>query len=133
MLSAFAARTSRRIFLCPCEDSISGNPLTPQQVAAVAAMDPKDCGDVLDMLEIVVGMPCMITANIATTLGVANGSRGIVTGICVHPEDQHLLASNNVRANVFSFFVCQADIYSVSDAGKTQSSSVLCFVQAGSA
>lgn len=72
-------------------------------------MDPKDRGDIPDTLEIVVGMPCMITANIATTLGVANGSRGIVAGICVHPEDQRLLTSNNVRLKVFSIFVCQAE------------------------
>jgi hypothetical protein len=68
---------------------------TEHQEAAVTALDPKDISDVL---EIVIGMPCMITANTSTTLGVANGSRGSVIGICVHPQDEMLLQSSEVRS-----------------------------------
>ena len=97
MLTAYAAETNQHVFLSPSEDTVSGNPLTVHQKAAVAALDPKDRGDIPDTLEIVIGMPCMVTANIATTLGVANGSRGTVVGICVHPQDERLLQTAEVR------------------------------------
>ena len=83
--------------MCTSEDTIAGQKLTGEQAAAVAALTPNDRNDVPENLEIVVGMPCMITANISTTLGVANGSCGTVTGICIHPDDEHILQTPAVR------------------------------------
>lgn len=98
MVATFAEDNGRRIFVCPSVDTISKQPLTNEQVAAVAALSPTDQNDVPQNLEVVVGMRCMVTANLATTLGVANGSCGRIVGICVARKDEHLLDTSTVRA-----------------------------------
>ena len=95
-VAAFAADHKRRIFLCPSMDTISGQPLTKEQSAAVAALSPTEWNDIPDTLEVVVGMRCMITANMATTLGVANGSCGKIVGICLAKEDECVLQTSAV-------------------------------------
>jgi hypothetical protein len=99
MVAGFAARNGRRIFECPSEDTIGGRKITKEQAAAVAALKPKDRNDVPENLQIVVGMRCMVTANMSTTLGVANGSCGTIVGICVRSEDEHLLQISTVRVS----------------------------------
>lgn len=96
MIFDFAQRSHSRIFVCPAIDTTKNSSLSPLQKAAVAALDPKLRGDLPDELEIVIGMPCMITSNISPPLGLANGARGTVVGICPHPADFDLLLSNSV-------------------------------------
>ena len=67
-----------------------------EQSAAVAALSPTEWNDIPDTLEVVVGMRCMITANMATTLGVANGSCGKIVGICLAKEDECVLQTSAV-------------------------------------
>lgn len=83
----FSTTKSLRIYESPALDTHGGIELTPEVLAAVAAMNPKDRADLPDMVEIVVGMPCMVTENVNTALGLANGSRGKITGICLDPRE----------------------------------------------
>jgi hypothetical protein len=58
--------------------------------AHILALDPRYRGDLPDLLEIFIGMPCIITENARTSLGVANGSRGTVVGMCFDPREPEI-------------------------------------------
>lgn len=96
-----ARQTGRAVFISPAFDTVSKTKrqLNAREAAAVASLPPKERGgDFLDSLELVVGMECMITMNVAGRVqyGVANGSRGLVVGICLHPADEHFVITESV-------------------------------------
>lgn len=72
---------------------IDGQPLTPAERYAVITKEgqKKDGGEeragLSKTVELTVGMPVMVTWNVHTELDVANGSRGEIVGIVLHPEE----------------------------------------------
>lgn len=98
---ALAIDTARVLFLAPAHDFVKKpyRRVNAREAAAIASLAPKDRGGgFLDSVELVVGMECMIVQNVSGRVqyGVANGSRGIISGICLHPNDQHLISINSV-------------------------------------
>lgn len=93
----FATSTKQRLFLSPAIDTVRNAPFTPLQRLGVLARDPNERGDLADTVPLVIGMPCIVTENIATSLGIANGSRGTLVGVCVHDVDRDLLHDTSVR------------------------------------
>jgi hypothetical protein len=77
-------------------DTIEGQPLTLAERFAVLTKSgqKKDGGEeragLTKNIELMIGMPVMVTWNVHTELDVANGSRGIVMGIGLHPEEGRL-------------------------------------------
>ena len=53
----------------------------------IAAMDDHGSGKLDHRMEIAVGMKTMITLNISTEAGIANGTRGIITDIILDPRE----------------------------------------------
>jgi hypothetical protein len=43
----------------------------------------------MKIVELAIGMPVMVTLNVHTELDIANGSRGEIKGIILHPDDNH--------------------------------------------
>ena len=91
MLHSFAERTHARTYLCPALDTVAGLPANDAQQIAISSLDPKQRSDLPDVLQIVVGMQCMVTENVHTVHGAANGSRGTITGICLDPREPEIL------------------------------------------
>ena len=72
----------QQVYVIPATDTINGVPPNPIEHAHILAFDPCPQGNLPNSLEIFIGVPCMITENAYTPLGVANGSHGIVLGVC---------------------------------------------------
>jgi hypothetical protein len=53
----------------------------------IAGMEDHGSGKLSDRMEIAVGMKTMITQNISTEAGIANGTRGIITNIILDPRE----------------------------------------------
>ena len=80
----------RRVYIISANDLIHASPVDSAERAHILALDPRLRGDLPDTLEIFVGMLCIITENAHTSLGVANGSRGVFVGICFDPREPHI-------------------------------------------
>jgi hypothetical protein len=100
MVRSFAERTHARLFLCPAHDTVAGLPANDAQQSAIASLDPKQRSDLPDVLEIVVGMQCMVTENVHTLHGAANGSRGTITGICLDPREPEILSTTVTKPHL---------------------------------
>jgi ATP-dependent exoDNAse (exonuclease V) alpha subunit len=74
-------------------DEINGRPLSLAERYAVltTGKQKKDGGEeragLSKTVELAVGMPVMVTWNVHTKLDIANGSRGEIVGIKLHPEN----------------------------------------------
>lgn len=89
------------MFVSPAHDYVGSARVNALQAAGIAALNPKERGnDLLDSLELFVGMECMVTKNANTPVGIANGSRGVVVGIALHPADEHLLDVPQVSSSL---------------------------------
>jgi hypothetical protein len=104
-VNRLAANCKQRIYLCHALDTSQSEPLSIQQTAGVAALNPKLRADLPDVLEIAIGMPCMVTENIGTSIGLANGSRGTVVGIILDPREPQPHA-RNVSLNAICINLC---------------------------
>ena len=85
----------KRLLMSPAVDLIEGRPLSLAQRFAVLTKtgEKKDGGEeragLMKTVELSIGMPVMVTANVHTELDIANGSRGEVVGIVLDPlEDK---------------------------------------------
>lgn len=83
----------RSLLISSAIDTINGQPLTHAERLAVLTKSgqKKDGGEeragLTKNIELMIGMPVMVTWNVHTELDVVNGSRGIVMGIGLHPEE----------------------------------------------
>jgi hypothetical protein len=74
-------------------DTVDGKPLTTAERYAVLTKvgQKKDGGEeragLSKTVELMIGMPIMVTWNVHTELDVANGSRAEIVGIGLHPEE----------------------------------------------
>ncbi|KIJ25642.1 hypothetical protein M422DRAFT_122480, partial [Sphaerobolus stellatus SS14] len=82
---AFAAATGQEFHFYYSEDSYGKGKKKKklQNMAAEAAWNArvKDAGDMGGRLPLLPGMPCFLTENIATELGLSNGSEGTVVSV----------------------------------------------------
>lgn len=86
-----------RVFISPVIDLVNGLPANALHRLGISSVDPNERGGLIDEVELVIGMECIVTEHIDTQLGLANGSRGIIYGIGVHPDDELLLGDTEVR------------------------------------
>jgi len=80
------ARTSRQLYRVPAKDRISGRPLT---LAERYTMCKTRTGTdrLPESIELAVGMKVMVTFNVHTELDIANGSRGEIVDVVLHPDE----------------------------------------------
>ncbi|TFK80876.1 hypothetical protein K466DRAFT_459022, partial [Polyporus arcularius HHB13444] len=90
-LRQWCAGKGRQVFICPAEDRIQGRPLTLRERRALlersATERRRRKKDLPESIEIAVGMKVMVTSNIETDLDVANGARGEIIDIVLHPDE----------------------------------------------
>ncbi|KAJ4492153.1 hypothetical protein C8J55DRAFT_486060 [Lentinula edodes] len=71
----------QRLYSCPADDTSAEQPLTINQQMCAASLKAKDTGNLHHRIELAVGMKAMVMLNIATEAELANGTRGVITGI----------------------------------------------------
>jgi hypothetical protein len=95
-LSKHCRRLQERIYIIQAEDRIKGRPLTLAEKYGVALRGSertaggrrrKPKQDLPDSLSIAIGAEVMVIQNIETDLDMANGSRGRIVDIVLHPEE----------------------------------------------
>ncbi|TFK78127.1 hypothetical protein K466DRAFT_457325, partial [Polyporus arcularius HHB13444] len=90
-LRQWCARKGCRLFICPAEDRVQGRPLTLRERRALlersATERRRRRKDLPEEVEMAVGMKVMVTSNIETDLDVANGARGEIVDIILHPDE----------------------------------------------
>ena len=85
----------RPLLVSTAVDLIEGKPLSLAERYGVLMKsgEKKDGGEeragLTKTVELSVGMPVMVTTNVHTELDVANGSRGEVVGVVLHPCEKH--------------------------------------------
>ena len=93
-LRKWCTKTKRPLFICPAEDRIKGRPLFIRERFALAERSSTESRrrrkDLPETLELAVGMKVMVTSNVETDLDVANGSRGEIVDIILHPDEPPL-------------------------------------------
>ncbi|GBE80035.1 ATP-dependent DNA helicase PIF1 [Sparassis crispa] len=88
-------KSGERLFVVGAEDSCKGRPLTVREKYAVL-MRNKDKRnrshkkDLPEQIELAKGMKVMVTSNVETDLDVANGARGEIVDIVLHPDEPPL-------------------------------------------
>lgn len=94
-------QTKRPVYVLKAMNTANDIPVTARVAAHLAARHPdqKD-RDIAETLYLVVGMECMIVKNVHTSLGVANGSRGVIVGVELHIDDAGLTPDNNVSLHL---------------------------------
>lgn len=81
-------RTGRVCYVVTANDSIDDRPLTRGQRLTIAHMKPDETNHLPNRIELAIGMKAMVLLNLATDADLANGSRGIITDIVLHPEEE---------------------------------------------
>ncbi|KAI9057348.1 hypothetical protein FKP32DRAFT_1544355, partial [Trametes sanguinea] len=98
------------LFKLTAEDRVNGQELSWEERYAVAGRLKTESSrkrkDLPEDLELAVGMKVMITTNIETDLDLANGTRGVITRIVLHPlERVHDATSAIVKLKYMPLFV----------------------------
>lgn len=103
-LRCHCQRAHQRLFICPADETIKGKPLSNVEKQALKNR-PKRRGtgdgfynkELPEELEIAVGARVLVTQNLQTDLDVANGSRGTIVGVLLHPDEPPLPDMSIVR------------------------------------
>lgn len=102
-VSALCQRTQQPVLTCPAEDRVGNREMTIEENCAYLAQRQKrkmkeiDDKRLSDELQIAIGMKVMLTVNVDTDIDVANGARGVITGIWLHPDDTIDAGASSVR------------------------------------
>jgi ATP-dependent exoDNAse (exonuclease V) alpha subunit len=89
--------------IAPAIDLIEGRSLSLAERFAVVTKsgEKKDGGEeragLTKGVELMIGMPVMVTTNIQTELDIANGSRGEIVGIVLHPSEKDWKEEDCIR------------------------------------
>jgi len=75
-------------------------PLTNLEQAIVRSLDPKG-RKLPDVVEIAVGMPCMVTMNVKTEHDLANGTRGLIVDIILDMREREMQGEANISRLCF--------------------------------
>jgi hypothetical protein len=93
--------SGQRLYVCVAEDTINGHPLTIREKYALASRSKTENRrkrkDLPDAVEFAIGMKVMVTDNIDTDLDIANGSRGEIVDVVLHPDEPPIGEDNIVR------------------------------------
>ena len=81
-------RTGRVCYVVTANDSVDDRPLTRGQRLTIAHMKPDETNHLPNRIELAIGMKAMVLLNLATDADLANRSRGIITDIILHPEEE---------------------------------------------
>jgi hypothetical protein len=77
------------LLLSPAIDNIEGrSPSLVDRFAILRKAGNEERAGLMKMVELAIGMPVMVTMNVHTELDIANGSRGTITGIVLHPDEK---------------------------------------------
>ncbi|KAI1785898.1 hypothetical protein LXA43DRAFT_855930, partial [Ganoderma leucocontextum] len=93
-LRRFCVEKRERVFVIAAEDKVKGAPLTMQEKYAVVGktktQSRRSKKDLPEDIELARGMTVMVTRNLNTDLDVANGARGEIVDIILHPLEPAL-------------------------------------------
>ena len=88
------SESGQRLLVCHAEDTIKNRSLSLRERYALAQQSAGDGRrkrkDLLEIIELAIGMKVMVTSNIATDLDITNGVRGIITDIILDPDEPPL-------------------------------------------
>jgi len=98
----FCSRTGRMLYICPAEDVVgkTGNPPNLYERWAMEVRlqttGRRNRTDLPEEIELAIGAKVMVTQNIDTDLDIANGSRGEIVEIVLHPDEGNVVGHNGV-------------------------------------
>lgn len=110
-------RTSNKLFLIKSDDRIDGRPITLDEINTDINLrktdkkkispddDPFDRGKLPNVLECAIGSEVMLTNNISTNLGMANGARGTVQSIVLDPDETADLGKEIIEPNLTPAYI----------------------------
>lgn len=101
MLVKHCKKSGNKHYVFYAVDSVNHQPLSRQQCFLIANMKLKQTGNLANRVDFAIGMKAMILANIATEADLANGSRGVITDIILHPDE--VLADENTDFHVLTY------------------------------
>jgi hypothetical protein len=107
-LTKHCQTTRNRKIIIESKDTIKGRELSLQEkIAAIQSKKPENKNTsskpeddetekqgLADKLEVAIGAEVMVTTNVDTQHGIANGARGIVTALCLDSEDHPTNSQN---------------------------------------
>ena len=79
--------TGHRHFLSPAEDKINGRPCSRMEQLVIAAQGPKKT-QLRRTISLAIGLRVLVTLNINTDLDIANGAKGTIVDIVLHPDEE---------------------------------------------
>jgi hypothetical protein len=117
MLSWYCRRTGEVCYTLYAHDTSKCQPLSRQQRLTIAHMKLEKTAHLPNKVELAIGMKTMVLSNIAPSIDLANGSRGIITDIILDPQECALPNSSNT---VFLQYPPAAVIFRPYNASKIQ-------------
>ena len=87
-------RSGQTCYVVNADDTIDGHQLTRTQRLLVAHLKPERTNHLPHRVELAIGMKVMVVLNLATDADLANGSRGIITDLVLHPDEGQLQYDN---------------------------------------
>ena len=102
--------TGERLYICPAENTVKGQPLTMKQRLALAEHRTRETASTTrtlpGQLMLAKGMKVMVTLNIHTDLDIANGTRGEIVAIVLDPnEPEHPEETREVQLHKLPLYV----------------------------
>ncbi len=76
-----------RLYIVTAEDTVKKRKLTLAEQCALAGRKGRKRKTLPETIELAIGMQVMVTSNIQTDLDLANGARGVIVGIVLHPDE----------------------------------------------
>nr|VWO93936.1 Vacuolar protein sorting-associated protein 4 [Ganoderma boninense] len=106
---SFSAESGERLFVIEAEDRIQDAKLELSEKFALAGKMNTQQGrrqkDLPDELELAKGMKVMVTRNLKTELDIANGARGEIVDIILHPDEPPVGQASIVKLNRLPAYV----------------------------
>ena len=102
--------TGERLYICPAENTVKGQPLTMRQRLALAEHRTRETASTTrtlpGQLMLAKGMKVMVTLNIHTDLDIANGTRGEIVAIVLDPnEPEHPEETREIQLHKLPLYV----------------------------
>ena len=95
-LRKFSSDVGKKIITCKAEGTIKGEPLTLREQHGLVAQGTNGGErkrqrrfnqDLLESIDVAVGMKVIATQNVEIDLDITNGARGTIVGIILHPDE----------------------------------------------
>ncbi|KAI6025676.1 hypothetical protein F5J12DRAFT_964435, partial [Pisolithus orientalis] len=80
-------KTGTLTYIAPAEDTTKQGILTKKQRLLVTRMAIDDPENLPTSVKLAVGMPVIVTENVSTSAGIANGTQGIISNIVLDPRE----------------------------------------------